>query len=242
MKVIHNGPSNLNLGNFNRPVSIAVGEPLLPHIRNRQGQLNLNEDEIVRITNDKPRLFRKLDRDGVVTPKHMALPEMFEGSNFAYEKFDETFDGAPVIMRGKSHAKDVDEFSDLISFLASIKDDPSKNYVALQKPQRQFRTGSVTIIPALRSDEFPYGAVRSEISHGDMPEVALFAAAVCAEKFKLDFVTIEFTLEADAEGNELPEVTNVHTRMSEEDAEYIAEMIAHKLGIRKQRAKIQIPA
>lgn len=233
MQPRHNAQTRVGLGDFQRPVSIAFGEPLGDQRRFKgNGALNLNSDDAVRLTNNKPALFRALSRGEmeVPLPDWAPVEQIYtEDNGVDYDRYEGMFPSGSI-MRGKDSSHEVLTIGDLISFLSANRGD--KNYVVIERPEH-FRYGSVSCIPALNK-QVQYGAFNAEISEGQIPEKVLMAAYAAASTAKVDYCRIDFIIANTQDGDKIM-VTNVTTKFVPQDAEHINKLIRHKLGLNPRK-------
>lgn len=227
MQVNHNAGAKVQFGDYSRPVNIAFDSPLPKRFKGKH-VLDLNSDSAVQLVANKPALFRRLsEAENVPLPEWKALKSLEGPEGFDYPMYEETFPTG-TIMRGREGSKTLPTIGDLIDFLVEKKD---SNYVAISRPEH-FRYGSVSICPRLHK-RVPYGVINASINTGSLPQDVMVAAAAAVAAAGVDYAQVTFFLITGADGVERPCITDISTRFSMADAEGIAQLIRHSLGISK---------
>lgn len=232
MQIRHNGPKDLTL-TANGLVSMAFGEPYRNGRFSGPRAINLNSDDLVAATNNKPQAFRMVENTGhLEVPDYIGLDKLQDQNGFHYSDYDQLFPNGSVV-RHKQGSVQLQNNADLIEFLAG-PDEPKVMAVVHAPLPANIRVATVTVIPALKN-RFKNGCIALTCTAGEVPVSAIYASFKTAESVGLDYATFTIALIDQKGGDTESKLLDVDTRYRQGHGHFIQQLIQLKTGAIQQR-------
>lgn len=232
MQIRHNGPNDLTL-TANGLVSMAFGEPYRNGRFSGSRAINLNPDDLVAATNNKPQAFRMVENAGhLEVPEFIGLDKLQDQNGFHYGDYEQLFPGGSVV-RHKQGSANLQTNADLLEFLAG-PNEPKATAVVHAPLPANIRVATVTVIPALKN-KFKNGCVAVTCTAGEVPQSAIYASFKTAETVGLDYATFTVALIDKKGGDTESKLLDMDTRYRQGHGHFIQQLIQYKTGAVQQR-------
>lgn len=219
------------------PASACFDGTNIPRDLIQKSKVHINAPESVALTEDKVKLYKKLDNMGYPVPKYMPFDNAVKNGVFDISKFDETFGELPYNLLQDGTEVEISDTLDLLSSMGFFKDQKA---VAHQSHLTDTTRAYAQVIPNAAGKSLARGVqiVKNGVLSTNIPgsEITLpFLGMVrdLVDEMGLDYARVELAF--DSKGNF--EILDVNTKLKQADIPSIRQYMDMLAAGRPQERK-----